>query len=67
VFLKHGRDETVGRGNQRCSRNAADCPKDEEGIFIGQERDDEVEDAEAEESVAEYGFRGVKIGKSAPE
>jgi len=37
MLLKHGRDQAVRRGDQRCGGDSANCPKDEEGVFIGQE------------------------------
>jgi hypothetical protein len=61
------RDEAVGGGHDARARHARDCAEDEEGVPVGQEGEDEVEDAHCHEAVHEDGLGGEEVADTAPE
>ena len=67
MLLKHSRDEPVRGRDEGSGGHSSERSEDEEGEFVIEERDDQVEDAESEETSTKYRFRGVEVGESAPE
>lgn len=65
--FENGDDEAERSWDETRSGDTADGAKDEEGELIGEEGDDEVEDAEGDEAVGEDGLCGVQVGDAAPE
>ena len=65
--LKDRHDEPESGRDERSTGDTADGPQDEEGVLVGQEGYDEVEDTEGDEAERKYGLGREEVRYASPE